>query len=49
MDEKMEEILEKVKKDIENLNIKIEGMVESPILGEKGKNKEFLAHLIQKN
>jgi 23S rRNA (cytidine1920-2'-O)/16S rRNA (cytidine1409-2'-O)-methyltransferase len=45
MDEKMEEILEKVKKDIEALSLTIEGMIESPILGEKGKNKEYLALL----
>lgn len=45
LDEKMEEILEKVKKDIEALNLTIKGMVESPILGEKGKNREFLAYL----
>jgi 23S rRNA (cytidine1920-2'-O)/16S rRNA (cytidine1409-2'-O)-methyltransferase len=51
MDEKMEETLEKVKKDIESLNLQIEGRVESPILGEKGKNKEYLALLsmIRKN
>ncbi len=45
MEEKMDEILEKVKKDIESLKLKIEGFVESPILGEKGKNREFLALL----
>ena len=48
MDEKTEEILTKVKKDIEALNLEIKGMVESPILGEKGKNREFLAYLVQK-
>lgn len=48
IDEKIEEILTKVKKDIEALNLEIKGMVESPILGEKGKNREFLAYLVQK-
>lgn len=43
MDDKMEEILTKVKKDIEGLELTIRGMVESPILGEKGKNTEYLA------
>lgn len=45
MDEKMEEVLSIVKKDIEALNLQIKGFIESPILGEKGKNKEHLAYL----
>lgn len=45
MDEKIEEVMEKVKNDILELRLKIEGLVESPIVGEKGKNREFLALL----
>lgn len=42
-DEHVEEILEKVKNDIIAVGGKILKIIESPILGEKGKNKEFLA------
>lgn len=42
LDDFLPEILEKVKKDLKDLNIEISGMIESPILGQKGKNKEFL-------
>ncbi len=45
IEEKMNEVLDKTKKDITDLGITIEGFVESPILGERGKNKEFLALL----
>lgn len=38
MEEKIDEVLEIVKKDIHPLQI-----IESPILGQKGKNKEYLA------
>lgn len=41
--EKVDEVLEKVKKDIENLSLNMIDIVESPILGDKAKNKEFLA------
>lgn len=42
-DEFVDEVLEKVKNDIQNIGGKIEKLVESPIVGEKGKNREFLA------
>jgi len=38
-------ILEKVKSEVGSLGGKIIDIVESPILGEKGKNKEFLAYI----
>lgn len=44
-EEEIENVLESVKKDIESVGGEVLGMVESPILGEKGKNKEFLAHI----
>jgi 23S rRNA (cytidine1920-2'-O)/16S rRNA (cytidine1409-2'-O)-methyltransferase len=43
MDEKVPEVVESIKSEIENLKLKIENWTESPILGEKGKNREFLA------
>ncbi len=43
LEEKIDEVLESVKKDIENLGVKVIDMAESPIEGAKGKNKEFLA------
>ena len=45
IDEKVDGVLESVKKDIESLGITIKGIVESPIVGEKRKNREFLALL----
>lgn len=45
MDEHMDEVLNKVKEEIIALGIEIKGIVESPIVGEKGKNREFLALL----
>lgn len=42
-DEKIDEVLEKVKNDIIAVGGKIVSLIESPIVGEKGKNKEFLA------
>ena len=42
-DEKVQEVLEKVKNDITAVGGKIVNLVESPVVGEKGKNKEFLA------
>jgi len=43
LEEKIDEVLEQVKKDVEEAGGKIEKLIESPILGEKGKNREFLA------
>ena len=40
--EEVEQVLQVVKEDIKNVGEKIEVLVESPILGEKGKNREFL-------
>ena len=42
MEEKLDEVLATVKKDITSLGGKVEKLIESPILGEKGKNREFL-------
>ena len=42
MDEKIDEVLNQVRKDVEEVGGKIEKLIESPILGEKGKNREFL-------
>ncbi len=44
-EEKVGEVVEMVKSKIEKLGFKIEGIVESPILGEKGGNKEYLVYL----
>jgi 23S rRNA (cytidine1920-2'-O)/16S rRNA (cytidine1409-2'-O)-methyltransferase len=41
--EEVEEVLKVVKEEIKSLGLKVENIVESPILGEKGKNREFLA------
>lgn len=38
----VEEILKEVEREIEHLGLTVVGIVESPILGEKGKNREFL-------
>ncbi|OGM26022.1 hypothetical protein A2627_05345 [Candidatus Woesebacteria bacterium RIFCSPHIGHO2_01_FULL_39_28] len=42
LQERVDEVLEGVKKDIEKSGGKVVQTIESPILGEKGKNKEFL-------
>jgi 23S rRNA (cytidine1920-2'-O)/16S rRNA (cytidine1409-2'-O)-methyltransferase len=42
-DEHIEEVLDKVKGEIEKQGAKVEKVIESPILGGKGKNREFLA------
>lgn len=42
-DEKIDEVLEKVKNDIVAVDGKLIDIVESPIVGEKGKNREFIA------
>ncbi len=44
-DEKIDEVLQKVTSDMLPIGIEIEKIVESPIVGEKGKNREFLALL----
>lgn len=40
--EKIDEVLEKVKNDIVAVGGKLVSLIESPIVGEKGKNREFL-------
>ena len=47
-DEFVEEVLEKTKNDIIAVGGKIIEIVESPIVGEKGKNREYLAHIVRK-
>lgn len=47
-DEYVDDVLEKVEADIRNREGKVIKKVESPILGEKGKNREFL-FLIEKS
>ena len=42
MQEKLDLVLETVKTDIKTLGFKLDKITESPILGEKGKNKELL-------
>lgn len=44
-DEKIDEVLQKVESDMRTIGIEIEKIIESPIVGEKGKNREFLALL----
>ena len=46
-EEYIDEVLEEVKKQVENSKALVVQLTESPILGEKGKNREFLA-LIKK-
>src|SRR3990172_10036868 len=41
--DEIEKVVQVVRKDIENVRGKVIDIVESPILGEKGKNREFLA------
>jgi len=45
IEEKIDEVLDGVKIDIERSSLKVIDILESPILGSKGKNKEFLFHL----
>ncbi len=45
MDDFIPEILEDVKGKVRELGLKIVGEVESPLVGEKAKNKEYLVHL----
>ncbi|SRR5258706_1878394 len=44
--EKVDEVVEVVKKKILSSGFKVQGLVESPILGEKGGNREFLALIV---
>lgn len=44
-DEYVENVLERVKSDIVAVDGQVLGLIESPIVGEKGKNREFLALL----
>lgn len=46
IDEKIDVVLEKVKNDIIAVGGNIINLIESPIVGEKGKNKEFLVLII---
>jgi len=46
-DEEVERVLKEVEKDVKQAGGKIEKLVESPILGEKGKNREFLALIMR--
>ena len=47
-DDKLDEVLALVRQKIEKIGGKIKNIVESPILGEKGKNKEFLCLIVRK-
>jgi 23S rRNA (cytidine1920-2'-O)/16S rRNA (cytidine1409-2'-O)-methyltransferase len=47
-DEKIDEVLEKTKNDIIAVNGKVISLIESPLVGEKGRNREFLV-LVGKN
>lgn len=44
--DQVEQVVELTQEDIESLGGKIKKLIESPILGEKGKNREFLALII---
>ena len=44
-EESIPEVLHEVKTKLKNMGLEILGETESPILGEKGKNKEFLFYL----
>lgn len=46
-DESIPDVLEKVRADMRHLHLTILGEVESPITGEKKKNKEFLIYLVR--
>jgi len=45
LEEFIPEVLDGVKQKLKALGVEILAEIESPILGEKGKNKEFLLHL----
>lgn len=42
-DEEVKQVLQKVREEIKKIGGDIEKLIESPILGEKGKNREYLA------
>lgn len=44
-DDQIPHVMKKVKADLESLELKVLGEVESPIQGAKGKNREFLFYL----
>ena len=44
-EEAIPEVLNEVKAKLKGLDLEIIGETESPVLGEKGKNKEFLFYL----
>ena len=43
MEEHIDEVVENVRRDIERVGAKVINIVESPVVGKKGENKEFLA------
>lgn len=45
MQERLQEVLKMVEEDIEEVGGKVLGLVESPLLGGRAKNKEFLAYI----
>jgi len=47
-EENVDAVVDQVKTQIKELGILIAGITESPIVGGKGKNKEFLVHLLPK-
>ncbi len=49
MEEKLEEVLEKIKEDIKAVGGRVLGIVESPLVGTRAKNKEFLALIVSSN
>ena len=42
LDEKIDGVLRQVKEDISSVGGRVEKLIESPLVGEKGKNREFL-------
>lgn len=47
-DDKLDEVLEKVKNDVFAIGGEVNKLIQSPILGEKGKNREFLALIFKR-
>lgn len=45
----LDSVLEKVKKDVQELDVEIKNLIESPIEGKRGGNKEFLMWLKRKD
>lgn len=48
-DEEVDQALKTAKKEIQVAGGKVKNLIESPILGEKGKNREFLVSIIPKS